>query len=128
MLAYPRTRAGRDNLDILFLQVKEAEASVLERFMGKSALRNHGQRVVEGQRLMQAASDLLLGEQRIVAPDEKTRDFYMRQLWDWKVSAVVETMAPKRFASLRACAGGHSHKPTPVRVMRLPSARFSDLD
>jgi hypothetical protein len=79
----------------LFLQVKEAEASVLERFTGKSALNNHGQRVVEGQRLMQAASDILLGWQRIVAPDGQTRDFYMRQLWDWKASAMVDTMEPE---------------------------------
>jgi uncharacterized protein (DUF2252 family) len=86
---------GRDNEDVLFLQVKEAEASVLERFIGKSALNNHGQRVVEGQRLMQAASDILLGWQRIVAPDGLTRDFYMRQLWDWKASAMVDTMEPE---------------------------------
>jgi uncharacterized protein (DUF2252 family) len=86
---------GRDNEDVLFLQVKEAEASVLERFTGKSALNNHGQRVVEGQRLMQAASDILLGWQRIVAPDGQTRDFYMRQLWDWKASAMVDTMEPE---------------------------------
>jgi uncharacterized protein (DUF2252 family) len=85
---------GRDREDVLFLQVKEAEASVLERFTGKSALSNHGQRVVEGQRLMQAASDVLLGWQRIDAPDGATRDFYMRQLWDWKASAVVELMEP----------------------------------
>jgi len=94
--------AGRDNEDVLFLQVKEAEASVLERFTGKSELNNHGQRVVEGQRLMQAASDLLLGWQRIVAPDGQTRDFYMRQLWDWKASALVDTMDSE---TLRIYAG-----------------------
>jgi uncharacterized protein (DUF2252 family) len=86
---------GRDHDDVLILQVKEAEASVLERFTGKSAFTNHGQRVVEGQRLMQAASDMLLGWQRIFAPDGATRDFYMRQLWDWKASAVVESMDPE---------------------------------
>jgi hypothetical protein len=85
---------GRDEQDVLFLQVKEAEASVLERFTGKSTLGNHGQRVVEGQRLMQAASDALLGWQRVLAPDGERRDFYMRQLWDWKASANVDTMEP----------------------------------
>jgi uncharacterized protein (DUF2252 family) len=86
---------GRDHDDVLFLQVKEAEDSVLERFTGKSVHSNHGQRVVEGQRLMQAASDILLGWQRVVAPDGETRDFYMRQLWDWKASALVDVMEPE---------------------------------
>jgi uncharacterized protein (DUF2252 family) len=93
---------GRDHEDVLFLQVKEAEESVLERFVGKSAHKNHGERVVQGQRLMQAASDILLGWQRILAPDGVTRDFYMRQLWDWKASAVVDTMDPE---TLRIYAG-----------------------
>jgi uncharacterized protein (DUF2252 family) len=86
---------GRDNDDVLFLQVKEAEASVLERFTGKSEYANHGQRVVEGQRLMQAAGDILLGWQRVLSPDGVVRDFYMRQLWDWKASAPIETMDPE---------------------------------
>jgi len=86
---------GRDHDDPLFLQIKEAEASVLERFTTKSTAANHGQRVVEGQRLMQAASDIFLGWQRIDAPDGVTRDFYVRQLWDWKASAAVDTMDPE---------------------------------
>ena len=86
---------GRDNDDPLFLQIKEAEASVLERFTTKSTAANHGQRVVEGQRLMQAASDIFLGWQRSPAPDGVTRDFYVRQLWDWKASADVDTMDPE---------------------------------
>ena len=84
---------GRDESDPLLLQVKEAESSVLERFGGKREARNQGQRVVEGQHLMQAASDIFLGWHRIEAPDG-SRDFYMRQLWDWKASAAIETMDP----------------------------------
>jgi uncharacterized protein (DUF2252 family) len=83
---------GRDDQDPLFLQAKEAEASVLERFVGKSAYPNHGQRVVAGQRLMQAASDIFLGWQRVTGIDGVVRDFYIRQLRDWKGSAVIETM------------------------------------
>ena len=86
---------GRDNDDPLLLQIKEAEASVLERFTTKSTAANHGQRVVEGQRLMQAASDIFLGWQRSPAEDGVTRDFYVRQLWDWKASADVDTMDPE---------------------------------
>jgi uncharacterized protein (DUF2252 family) len=86
---------GRDNEDPLFLQAKEAQASVLEPFLGKSEFANHGQRVVEGQRLMQAASDILLGwlhtDEGI---DGQQRDFYIRQLWDAKGSAAVELMEP----------------------------------
>jgi uncharacterized protein (DUF2252 family) len=86
---------GRDNDDTLILQVKEAEASVLERFLAKSPFNNHGQRVVEGQRLMQTASDIFLGWQRIVSgADGRPHDYYVRQLWDWKLSANVATMAP----------------------------------
>jgi len=83
---------GRDEGDPLFLQVKEAEPSVLERFLEPSAFSNHGQRVVEGQRMTQAASDVLLGWIRAEGVDGQARDFYVRQLWDWKQSAEVETM------------------------------------
>ena len=85
---------GRDENDPLFLQLKEAQASVLEPFLGKSAYKNHGQRVVEGQRLTQATSDIMLGWLRIAAFDGVSRDFYQRQLWDGKGSALVETMDP----------------------------------
>ena len=68
---------------------------MLERFTTKSTAANHGQRVVEGQRLMQAASDIFLGWQRSPAEDGVTRDFYVRQLWDWKASADVDTMDPE---------------------------------
>ena len=85
---------GRDNQDPLFLQVKEAETSVLEPFVGSSAFKNHGQRVVEGQRLMQASSDIFLGWVRVKGFDGVDRDFYVRQLWDWKASADIETFTP----------------------------------
>ena len=85
---------GRDEGDPLFLQAKEAEASVLEGFAGKSRFNQEGRRVVEGQRLMQAASDIFLGWLTAEGPDGKTRDFYIRQLWDGKGSAQVELMTP----------------------------------
>ena len=67
---------------------------MLEPFLGKSAFDNHGQRVVEGQRLMQAASDIMLGWIRTTGLDGVERDFYIRQLWDGKGSALVELMEP----------------------------------
>ena len=90
---------GRDEDDPLILQAKEAEASVLEPFLGKSEYANHGQRVVEGQHLTQAASDIMLGWLRTPGvQDGVTRDFYVRQLWDAKGSALVETMTPRTLA------------------------------
>jgi uncharacterized protein (DUF2252 family) len=86
---------GQDSQDPLFLQVKEAEASVLEGFAGKSGFNQQGRRVVEGQRLMQAASDIFLGWLTAEGPDGKARDFYVRQLWDGKGSAEIELMDPK---------------------------------
>ncbi len=86
---------GRDDEDPLFLQIKEADASVLERFLGASAFKNHGQRVVEGQRLMQALSDIFLGWIRTPGIDGLERDFYIRQLWDWKASADIESLLPE---------------------------------
>ena len=86
---------GRDDNDPLFLQLKEAQASVLEPFLGKSTYAQHGQRVVEGQRLTQAASDIMLGWIKTDDADGVSRHFYMRQLWDGKGSAIVESMDPK---------------------------------
>ncbi len=82
---------GRDDDDPLFLQAKEAQRSVLEPFAGPSEYDNQGQRVVEGQRRVQAASDIFLGWVRTTGIDGQERDFYVRQLWDWKVSADLET-------------------------------------
>ena len=103
--AYIMLLLGRDDNDPLFLQVKEAEASVLERFLGKSSFANHGQRVVEGQRLTQAASDIMLGYVRVEGIDGVKRDFYIRQLWDEKGSALVELMEPTIMSFYaKACA------------------------
>src|SRR5215831_10719288 len=86
---------GRDDTDPLFLQCKEAGPSVLEPVLGKAKFSNHGQRVVEGQRLMQAASDIFLGWLHVEAGlDGRPRDFYIRQLWDWKTSVDLETILP----------------------------------
>jgi uncharacterized protein (DUF2252 family) len=82
--------------DPLFLQVKEAQESVLSRFVGTSKYANQGQRVVAGQRLMQASSDIFLGWQRIEAGlDGQSRDFYVRQLRDWKFSVDIDNMVPR---------------------------------
>jgi hypothetical protein len=89
---------GRDGQDPLFLQAKEAQPSVLEAFVGRSKFDNHGRRVVEGQRLMQSASDILLGWVRADGIDGQTRDFYVRQLWDSKASADIEAMSASTLA------------------------------
>ncbi len=87
---------GRDGDDPLFLQVKEAEASVMEEFVGASEFANHGERVVTGQRLMQAASDIFLGwVHQPSGLDGQARDFYGRQLRDWKGAADIDHMAPE---------------------------------
>jgi uncharacterized protein (DUF2252 family) len=91
-------RVGRDNEDPLILQMKEAQSSVLEPFLGKSQFSNHGQRVVEGQRLMQAASDTMLGWIRFAGIDGVERDFFLRQLWDSKGSALVDVLEPETMA------------------------------
>ena len=86
---------GRDEQDTLFLQAKEAQASVLEAHLGKSQFAGHGQRVVEGQRLMQAVSDVFLGwDHWISTLDQVPRAFYVRQLMDWKLSLNTEIMTP----------------------------------
>ncbi len=90
---------GRDQQDPLFLQMKEAEASVFEAHLGPSEFKNHGERVVVGQRLMQASSDIFLGWlHNPNGLDGKARDFYVRQLRDWKGSAEIEQMVPKGMA------------------------------
>jgi uncharacterized protein (DUF2252 family) len=85
---------GRDSHDPLFLQAKESQPSVLEPFLARSAFHNHGRRVVEGQRLLQPSSDIMLGWIRTTEVDGEERDYYLRQLWDWKLSADVDSMGP----------------------------------
>jgi uncharacterized protein (DUF2252 family) len=96
---------GRDFGDPLFLQAKEAQASVLERHLGASPYAHHGQRVVEGQRLMQAASDIFLGWVSAEGADGVQRCFYVRQLWDGKGSADLERMLPQELAIYASLCG-----------------------
>ena len=95
---------GRDGRDPLVLQAKEAQASVLEPYLGQSEFDNHGERVVRGQRISQAASDIFLGWQRSEGLDGNEHDFYVRQLWDWKASADLSTLSESGLrAYTRAC-------------------------
>ena len=97
---------GRDNDDPLLMQVKEAQRSVLEPFLGPSAHEHPGRRVVEGQRLMQAAGDILLGWVHAIGIEGEPRDHYVRQLWDWKLSVEVEAMSPDVLALYAELCGG----------------------
>ena len=95
---------GRDQKDPLFLQAKEAQASVLERYAGKSQYAHHGERVVVGQRLMQAASDIFLGWLRVTDIDGQIRDYYLRQFQDWKGSAEIDSLVvPGAILYARVC-------------------------
>jgi uncharacterized protein (DUF2252 family) len=95
---------GREGSDPLVLQAKEAQASVLEEHLGASEFDSHGERVVRGQRMSQAASDIFLSWQRSEDLDGEKRDFYVRQLWDWKASADPSTMSEDGLhAYSRAC-------------------------
>src|SRR4030095_4192755 len=89
---------GRDDADPLFLQAKEAEASVLEEFVGSSDRRSHGHRGVHRPHPMQGSSDIFLGWARARGSDGVERDFYARQLRDWKGAALVDTMTPATMA------------------------------
>ena len=106
---------GADSNDHLVLQIKEAQESVLERFCGKSAFPQHGQRVVEGQRAIQTASDMLLGWCRLPDENKKLKDYYVRQLWDGKGSIDLTTIDENALATLAAAAGwtlAHAHART----------------
>jgi uncharacterized protein (DUF2252 family) len=113
---------GRDGQDPLFLQVKEAEASVLEEFVGASEFSTHGERVVHGQRLMQAAGDILLGWFRFKEGiDGRAHDYYVRQLKDWKGSAEIEQMVPDGLTMYgRLCgwtlARAHARSGDPIAI------------
>jgi uncharacterized protein (DUF2252 family) len=96
---------GRDNGDPLLLQMKEAQPSVLARFLGASEYANAGQRVSVGQRLIQASSDILLGWLHAVGPDGYEADYYVRQLHDWKGAVSVQTTNPKLLADYGQSCG-----------------------
>ena len=92
----------------LFAQAKGAQESVLAGYAGRSRLANHGRRVVVGQQLMQAVSDIFLGWQRTTGADGVDRDYYVRQLRDWKFSGPIERMIPSGCRSTPASVPGHS--------------------
>jgi uncharacterized protein (DUF2252 family) len=98
---------GRDDADPLFMQVKEAQPSVLEPFARRSSVRNEGQRVVRGQRLMQAAGDVLLGWLRVEEDigDGRPRDYYVRQLWDAKASVPIELLSASELSAYAETCG-----------------------
>lgn len=96
---------GRDRRDPLLLQFKEARTSALEPYLGRSEYDNNGRRVVAGQRLMQSASDIMLGWHRVAGIDGVERDFYMRQLWDQKGSAAVDKMGPEGMGTYARVCG-----------------------
>jgi hypothetical protein len=109
---------GRDPHDALFLQIKEATASVLEAHLPRSRYRHHGQRVVQGQRMMQATSDIYLGW---ASGEQDNREYYWRQLRDMKGSAVIEAMAPFALTFYaRTCgwtlARAHARSGDPVAI------------
>ena len=87
-----------DGIEPLFLQAKEAQPSVLAEYCGRSTYNNEGERVVAGQHLMQAQSDIFLGWTRATGVDGVDRDFYVRQLRDWKFSVPIEQMLPAGMA------------------------------
>ncbi len=110
---------GRDDDDHLFLQVKEAQESVLARHLGPNPHATEGQRVVAGHQIMQAASDIFLGWHRTTGLDGETRDFYVRQLHDWKGSPTVETMSPeglRRYAGVCAWTLARAHARSGDRI------------
>jgi uncharacterized protein (DUF2252 family) len=110
---------GRDGGDPLFLQAKEAQASVLEPYTAPSVFANQGERVVQGQRLTQAASDILLGWVKVTGIDGKQRDYYVRQLWDQKGSAKVENMdaaALTAYAQICGTTLAHAHARSGDRI------------
>jgi uncharacterized protein (DUF2252 family) len=112
---------GNGESDPLLIQVKEAEASVLEKHLPRSRRRHHGRRVVEGQRAMQSSSDIFLGWDRIESIDGVARDYYFRQLWDWKGSADLERVEPESLELYgRVCglvlARGHARTGDPVMI------------
>ncbi len=110
---------GRDDGDPLFLQVKEAQPSVLEPYAEPTVYDQQGERVVHGQRLIQAASDVLLGWVRAKGLDDKQRDFYVRQLWDQKGSARIENMDPRALTAYAQICGttlAHAHARSGDRI------------
>jgi uncharacterized protein (DUF2252 family) len=124
---------GRDEGDPLVLQVKEAEHSVCEPFLQPSVYPTMGERVVQGQRLVQSASDIFLGWDDLTGIDGVRRDFYFRQMWDWKYSPEVDSMEPTMFEVYAQMCGwvlalGHARSGDAVAIGSYLGAgtRFDD--
>ena len=109
-----------DGDEPLFLQAKEAQPSVLAEYAGRSQQDNQGERVVAGQHLMQAQSDIFLGWTRSPGPDGVDRDFYVRQLRDWKFSFPIEAMIPSGMTVYARLCGRRWPGRTPAPVTALP--------
>jgi uncharacterized protein (DUF2252 family) len=110
---------GRDSGDPLFLQIKEAQPSVLEPYTKPTSYGHQGERVVQGQRLVQAASDILLGWVKARGLDDEERDYYVRQLWDQKGSARIENMDPPALTAYAQICGttlAHAHARSGDRI------------
>jgi uncharacterized protein (DUF2252 family) len=125
---------GRNKKDYLLLQAKQAESSVLERFLSPSEFSTHGERVVRGQRLMQSASDIFLGWQQVTGYDGQVRDFYIRQLHDWKGSFEIEksqAVGMKLYAQVcgEALARAHARSGDRVAIAAYMggSGRFDEI-
>ena len=130
MRAWIAVLQGATPEDALVLQVKEATSSVLERFVGKAPQRNHGQRVVEGQHAIQAASDMLLGWTSLPDGKGRVRDYYVRQLWDGKGSPDLDRIGAKQLCKLAAACGwtlAHAHARTGNRFAIAAYLGNSDL-
>jgi uncharacterized protein (DUF2252 family) len=108
-----------DGTEPLFLQPKEAQTSALARYIGRSRYASHGERVVAGQHLMQAESDIFLGWTHVTGPDGVDHDYYIRQLKDWKFSAPIEQMSPSAMANYAQMCGwtlAHAHARSGDRI------------
>ena len=117
---------GRNGRDAIMLQAKEAQASVLEPHLGRSEYDTHGERVVRGQRMMQAATDIFLSWQRSPSLDGVERDFYVRQLWDWKASADLSRMTEHGLLTYTRPAPGRWPARTRDRAIAWRSPRTSE--
>jgi Uncharacterized protein conserved in bacteria (DUF2252) len=115
---------GRDDNDPLLMQVKEVDASALERYLGASAYTNAAERVLQGERLMQASSDILLGWLRCAGPDGHEGDYYVRQLRDWKESASVNRWVRSCLPITVDCAHTSSRAPAPATGDRIAIAAY----
>jgi uncharacterized protein (DUF2252 family) len=119
---------GRDQDDLQLLQFKEADRSVLEDFTDDSVYSNHAERVVEGQRLMQSSSDIFLGWTKVKDADGVQRNYYFRQLRDWKLSAEVETMPPKLMKMYAKFCGATLAKAHARTGDRIAIAAYAGID